>query len=270
MTIVTISRGSYTGGIAVAERLAEELGCPCVSREVIMDAAQESGIAEERIQKTFEEPPRFLQQQPGRMASHLNFVRAALLRRASGGDLVYHGLAAHLLLEGIPHVLRVRIIDDREARIEAAMEDKHLSRKEADQFITRLDGQLGKWTRFLYAVDWNDPSLYDVVLNLESMSVGGAVEAIAAMSRLKDFQATEESRKAFADLLLSSVVWAALNKDPRTREATVQVAADDGSVFITGSAEHQQTLTAVSEVAAGVDGVTEVTSEVGVGRHWQW
>jgi cytidylate kinase len=270
MAIITISRGTYTGGIAVAEQLAERLRCPCVSREVIMDAAEESGIPEERIQKTFEEPPGFWQQQPGRMATHLNFVRAALLKRASGGDLVYHGLAAHLLLEGIPHVLRVRIIDDRESRIEAAMDDKHMSRKQADQFITRLDGQLGKWTKFLYAVDWNDPALYDVVLNLEYMTVDGAVDAIEAVSRLEDFADTEESRKAFADLLLSSVVWAALNKDPRTREATVQVAADDGSVYVTGSAEHQQTLTAISDVAAGVDGVREVTSEVGVGRNWQW
>lgn len=270
MPIITVSRGTYVHGIAVAEGLAQTLGCPLVSREVLADAAEESGISEERIRRTFEEPPRFWQQNPGKAASHLNFSRAALLKRAASGDIVYHGYAGHLLLQGISHVLRVRIIADRELRVEAAMRDKRLDRKDAERFVTQLDRQLGKWTRFLYAVDWNDPALYDVVLNLSHLSVEGAVQTVATMARLEDFQPTAESRQAFADLLLGSTVWAAINKDPRTSAALVKVAADDGSVFVAGSADNQQTQAAVAEVARGVDGVREVTSEVGVGRHWQW
>ena len=117
MAVVTISRGSFTGGVAVAEALAAELGHPCVSREVVRDAAQESGLDEDRLQATLEEPPRFWEKTPGKIPAHLNLIRTALLRRARDGDLVYHGYAGHLLLEGVPNVLRVRVISDDASRV---------------------------------------------------------------------------------------------------------------------------------------------------------
>ena len=97
MAIVAISRGSYTGGIAVAERLATELGHPCTSREVVLDD-MDSGVDERELQSTLQDPPRFWEKTPGRIPAHLNLVRAALLRRAQAGGLVYHGYAGHLLL----------------------------------------------------------------------------------------------------------------------------------------------------------------------------
>ena len=49
MAIITISRGSYSGGKAVAERLSEKLGYPCISKEIILDAAEEFGVPEEQL-----------------------------------------------------------------------------------------------------------------------------------------------------------------------------------------------------------------------------
>jgi osmotically-inducible protein OsmY len=270
MAVVTISRGSFTGGVAVAEALAAELGHPCVSREVVRDAAQESGMAEDRLQATLEEPPRFWEKTPGKIPSHLNLIRTALLRRARGGDLVYHGYAGHLLLEGVPNVLRVRVISDDTSRVQAAMRDKGLSEKQAVDFVRKLDVQLAHWTKFLYGVSWQDPALYDVVLNLEELGVEGAVATLAGMARLDGFRTTPESRKACEDLLLASEVWSALTVDRRTRSANVRVSADSGAVFVTGSAGSAKVLAAVEEVAAEVPGVTAVESEVGVGGSWQW
>lgn len=270
MAIVTISRGSFTGGVAVAEALAVRLGEPCISREVVRDAAAASGVAELSLQATLEEPPRFWEKTPGLIPAHLNLVRTALLKRAHGGDLVYHGYAGHLLLSGISHVLRVRVIETEESRIEAAMRDKDMTHKQAAHFVKTLDGQLIKWTRFLYGVDWEDPSLYDVVLSLDRVSVDGAAATISAMTELCEFQPTDASRKAFADLLLSSEVWSALSGDTRTHSANVRVAADDGSVLVTGSADNAKSLDAIVEVAGRVPGVASVDNEVGVGGHWQW
>ena len=270
MAIVTISRGSFTGGVAVAEALAAALGYPCVSREVVRDAAVRSGVSEDRLQATLEEPPRFWEKTPGKIPSHLNLIRTALLRRAHDGDLVYHGYAGHLLLSGVPRVVRVRVISDDASRIRAAMRDHQLDEKQAAEFVRKLDVQLTKWTKFLYGVAWQDPALYDVVLNLEELSVEGAVATLVGMTRLDDFRATPDSRKALDDLLLASEVWSALTVDAHTRSANVRVSADDGSVFVTGSAGSDRVLTAIEAVAAAVPGVREVQSEVGVGGTWQW
>jgi cytidylate kinase len=270
MAIVTISRGSYVGGIAVAEKLAAELQHPCASREVVLEAAEDSGVDERDLLSTLREPPRFWEKTPGRIPAHLNLVRAALLKRAQGGDLVYHGYAGHFLLSGIGHVLRARIIAGPEKRIAALMDDFNMSHKEAAAHLRKLDAQLSKWTRFLYGVDWQDPSLYDVVVNLDDISVEGAVATRVEMTRLDDFQPTDASRKAFADLYLSSMVWAALTKDPRTRAANVRVSADDGSVLIMGVAPNTRVIGAIQEVAEKVEGVRALDNQVGVGAHWSW
>lgn len=270
MAIVAVSRGSYTGGIAVAENLARELGHPCVSREVVLDAARDSGVDERELRSTLEEPPRFWEKTPGRIPAHLNLVRAALLRRAQAGGIVYHGYAGHLLLGGISHVLRARIIAGTDARIAALMDDYQMNRKEAAAHLRKLDVQLAKWTRFLYGVEWQDPTLYDVVLNLDHISVDGAVTMLEKMTRLPDFQPTDESRKAFDDLCLSSFVWEALTKDEETGSANIRVGADAGTVFITGVAANTRIVSAIQDVAGRVDGVHEVDNQVGVGSNWSW
>jgi hypothetical protein len=178
---------------------------------------------------------------------------------------VYHGHAGHLLLAGISHVIRVRVIADMEFRIKAAMTRLNVGRNEAIARIREIDKQRIKWTQFLYGVEWRDPSLYDIVLNLEHMSVDSACEIVARMTELEDFKPTPQSMKAMEDLTLGSLVWAALSRDPRTRAADVKVVADDGVVTITGTTRSESVLLAIPLVARQVEGVKDVRSEVGIG-----
>ena len=46
MAIITISRGTFSGGLQVAECVAEKLGYRCVSREVLVNAAKQYGVLE--------------------------------------------------------------------------------------------------------------------------------------------------------------------------------------------------------------------------------
>ena len=49
MPIITIYRGAFSGGQAVAERVAGELGYRCLSREVLQEASQRYGIPETKF-----------------------------------------------------------------------------------------------------------------------------------------------------------------------------------------------------------------------------
>ena len=40
MPIISVSRGTFSGGKHLAEELAQDLGYPCISREIITDAAK--------------------------------------------------------------------------------------------------------------------------------------------------------------------------------------------------------------------------------------
>lgn len=270
MAIIMISRGTFSGGKAVAEGLAARLHYPCVSNEVIFDAAEEFGVPEEKLNASLQEPPKAWHQSPGRRLAHMNFVLAALLKRAAGGNLVYYGWAGHLLLHDVCHVIRVRIIADMNYRIKAAMEKEGLNRQQAIDMIKQLDRKAIKWTQTLYGIQWQDPSLYDLVVNLEAMTVESAVDLIAYMTNLPDFKPTAQSQQAFDNLLLSSLVWAALTQDSATKSANVRVTADKGVVTISGKAGSHKIVGAIPAVAAKVPGVQELRNEVGVGSDWIW
>ena len=159
MAIVTISRGTYTGGISRRRKAGKRVGAPLRrASEVVLDAAQDSGVDERELLVTLEEPPRFWEKTPGRIPAHLNLVRAALLRRAQAGDLVFHGYADTCCSAGSRTWCACGSSQAPKMRIAALMEDYDMSRKEAAAHLRKLDIQLVKWTRFLYGVEWQDPS----------------------------------------------------------------------------------------------------------------
>lgn len=270
MAIITISRGTFSGGKAVAESLSEKLGYPCISKEIILDAAEEFGVPEEKLVAALEEPPKSLTLKPSRRAAHLNYVRYALLKAIKDGNLVFHGMIGYLLIRGISQILRVRIIEDIESRIVAAMEEQSLTRPQAESIIKKQDRQFSNWTNFLWEVDGESPSLYDVVINLECLCIESAVEIIKKMTTLSEFKTTEESREALNDELLSSLVWAALTKDKRCSSQNIRIVSSKGDVTISGNVDSERTIDAIQEVVMRVDGVKKVNNEVGIGEDWPW
>jgi len=271
MAIITISRGSYSGGKTVAEQLGSRLDWPVLSREqVLLQAASDYGISEQELTESLNEPPPFWQQVLGKRLAYVKCVTAVLLDHVRQGNLIYHGNVGHLLLAGVPHVLRVRVIANMEQRIEAAMTQAQLNREQAIAHIQRVDTGRSKWAQVLYGVDWNDPGQYEVILNLERISVGSACETIARMAELAEFQATAASRQKLEDASLSSKVWAAMAKNPLTRSAGLEVTAHDGEVTITGNVGSTKATAVVAEIARGVSGVKVLHSEVGMGADWHW
>jgi len=271
MAIITISRGTFSGGKTLAEGLAQRLGYPCLSREeVVTCAAKEFGIAKEDLAAAFNEPPPFWEQVPGKRIAYLKCVTAAILQRVEKGNLVYHGHAGHLLLRGISRVLRVRVVADMEFRIKAAMDRLKINRDGAIARIERIDNERRRWSRFLYGIEWGDPDLYDVVLNLDRLSIEGAYEILIHMTALPEFNLTPAAEKALKDLTLSSQVWAALAKNELTKKLAVKVSADGGRVTVEGNAGSRKVADAIPEIVRQVPGVREIRCEVGVGSDWYW
>ncbi|MBW1912541.1 MAG: cytidylate kinase family protein, partial [Deltaproteobacteria bacterium] len=44
MPIITISRGSYSKGKEVAEKVSQKLGYECISRDVLLEASEEFNV----------------------------------------------------------------------------------------------------------------------------------------------------------------------------------------------------------------------------------
>ncbi len=271
MSIITISRGSFSGGKAVAEQLGVRLGCPVLSREqVLHQAAADYGISERELADSLNQPPPFWQQVLGKRLAYVKCVTAVLLDHVRQGSLVYHGHVGHLLLAGVPHVLRARVIASLEQRIQAAMERGGLDRGQAIAHIQQVDQERSRWAQVLYGVNWNDPAQYDVILNLERVTITIACETLARMSELDVSSPTDASRKQLEDISLSNRVWATMAKNPLTRNAGLEVSASDGEVVITGNVGSAKAIEAIAQTAQKVQGVKTLRCDVGMGSDWHW
>jgi cytidylate kinase len=256
MSVITISRGSFSGGKILAECLSQSLGYRCVDREVIVERAAAHGVSQEELRDALQKPPTFLERLRHKKYLYLVLIQAALTEEVRTGKAVYHGNAGHLLLKGGPHILRVRIIAPLEFRLKMAQDRLKLSRAEALDYIARMDQDRRKWTHYLYGVDWSDPSNYDIVLNLESMDISQACETVSVLARQRCFEFTPGCQAAMDDLALASRVRVELALNDATSHLEVEVTAKEGVVRIGGSVSNVRDVTEVRRIAAAVPGVT--------------
>ncbi len=255
MSVITISRGTFSGGKSLAECLAARLGYRCIDREALVQQATGGGADERELKQALLTSPGLLDRLRRRRRLYLTVLQAALAEAAASGEVVYHGNAGHLLLKGVVPVLRVRIIAPLDYRLAMVKDRLGLSREESEAYIARRDEERRSWTRFLYGVDWEDPSLYDVVINLEQTSIAEACEVLTGLARLEGFAITAERRATIQDFVLANRVWAALGLDQGTANLEVEVRAHAGTVFVQGFVGSQRAIREVERVAGQVPGV---------------
>ncbi|MFP4623994.1 MAG: AAA family ATPase [Gemmatimonadota bacterium] len=202
MAIITISRGTMSGGRMVAECLGDMLGSPAVANEVLQGAALELGISEDVVREKFETAPGLWSRLNRDRRIYLLAVQTALADRCVEGDLVYHGLAGQFLLRGVPGVLRVRLIAPLEQRVGYLTRQHHrLSRAAAEEFIRHVDEERRRWVKVLFDADVDDPFLYELTVNQRWLSVETACAGIQEAASHPAFEITPDVRaelQAFA------------------------------------------------------------------------
>jgi cytidylate kinase len=265
MAIITISRGTFSGGQGLAERVAEKLGCRCISREILVATSVKYGIPEEKLTEAVNGVPGVLEHLHSARKRYLACVRAVLVNEATDENLVYHGHAGHFLLKNVPHVLRIRVIANMEFRIKSAMERNNLNEDQAVAYIKRVDEERARWTRFLYHVDWRDPSLYDVVINIDCVNLDTACNILINTADLQQYRPTGQSRKIIEDLALSSHLEAIIvNTGNISGGEDVEVQADQGIVTIRGTVETTVDADRVRMIVMNTPGVEGIHSEMRV------
>src|SRR5579862_2411368 len=141
MSVITISRGSLSGGTELAERLAQRLEYRCVSREVLMQAAAKYGVPEPKLSELFEKKPSFWEWLTRSRERYVVLIQAAMCEFAHEDKLVYHGQAGQQLLSGIQHVVKVRLIAPLDRRVKTAMQQQGLSHEAALKHIQHIDDE---------------------------------------------------------------------------------------------------------------------------------
>lgn len=263
MTIITISRGSYSMGKAVAEQLAERLGYECVSRDVLLEASGRFNIPEIKLEKAITDAPSILDRFTQGKQNYIAYIQSALAERVRQDKVVYHGLAGHILLRSVSHVLKVRINADLGLRASVLMERETIGRQEAEAAIDRLDSERDRWSKTLYGVGPCDPTLYDLTLAIPRFSVEDAVAMICRATEMKQFSTTTESQHQMDDLALACKVKVALVE----QYPAIKVASTYGNVLIycdVGDRQARKMQESAQQLQKSVEGINNIEIHAGV------
>jgi cytidylate kinase len=206
MAIITISRGSYHRGREVAEKVAQKLGYAVLSRDILLEASEEFNIPEIKLIRAIQDAPSILDRVTRQKEKFVAYIRAALLKHVQKDNVVYHGLFGHFFLQDIPHVLKVRIVADLEARVADEVKREGISESKARQIIIKDDEERRKWALHLYGADWWDATLYDLVIHLKTITVDNAVDLLCQVVQLPGFQTTPESQEAINSLMEAALM----------------------------------------------------------------
>jgi cytidylate kinase len=257
MPIITISRGSYSKGKEVAEKVAQKLGYECIARDVIIETSKEFNIPEIKLIRAIHDAPSILERLGYSKEKYLAYLQVALLEHFQKDNVVYHGLAGHFFIKGISHVLKVRIIADMEERVRLEMEREGISRKEALRILKNDDRERRKWSKYIYGIDTWDPSLYDLIIHIKKITADDAVDIIYHTVGFERFKTTPESQRTLNQLLTAARVKAALID----LKPDVEVFAKDGTVSIKAHAtgfQEEKLVRQMEEIAKSIPGVKNV------------
>lgn len=261
MPIVALSRGTHSGGAQLAEKLRDRLGYRVVSQEVIVELSHHYGVTEDEVLRGLDMPANFFERFSNRKRRYIIAAQATLGELFSDGNGIYHGLAGQFLFGELCNVLKVRIMAPMDYRIRHTMSALACSREEAIHHIEQVDQRRAKWGRQMFGVDWDDASLYDLVINLGHLSLDEAADLIVETVRQERYRPTPKCAREFEAFCLEKRVYAELFFNSPFNPDLVQVRADEGAISLSGGSVFKSMQRDVAEFVAGIEGVSQVLLE---------
>jgi cytidylate kinase len=265
MKWITFSRKMGTKGSDVAKQVAKELGYRFYDTKAINHMAQTLGFlesvreADERVPSLFQ---RIFSQKP---TVYLERLYSVLYELAKQGNAVFLGRGSHILFRGFEGPLHVRVTASLERRIRTLM-GQGLNRDAAARVIARSDEERSAFVKFAFGVDWEDPARYDLVLNMDKLSVPLAVHTVVTLARSPELpEASEEAIRSLERMALASRVDAALMEATIAQGGISSVAVSvvgPGRVRVEGTVESEKRKADAEAVVKSVQGVTAVENAI--------
>ena len=269
MSLITISESIGCGGKAIAALVADELKLELYDDRRLEEEAIQLGIQPEDVKDLDEKAPGIF----GRIFSdkpqvYLDLLQGVVYEVAKRGQGIILGHGSQVLLRDFGCALHVRIYGSESSRIEYLMKGRGLSREATEKLIHKTDNEQRGFLQFAFHMNWNDPSLYDLVINRDKLSTDLAAKLIieaarsqeikeCSMTALESMERLSLSRRVDAAVLESN-----LSRDAFRRDMFHIEVPEKGVVHITGVTLMEGAEERLLRVVKGVPGVTAVRSEV--------
>lgn len=194
--VITIGRQFGSNGHLIGKKLAEKLSIPYYDKELINEAAKNSGLSEKLLQSLDEKPNNsFLYNlvmdpygygftntgfQPNLSQQAFQASYDTIKRIGDAGPCVIVGRCADYALRKNEHLIRIFVFAPLEERIKTVSERFGISEEKAKNQITKEDKARSTYYNFYTSNKWGALDSYDLFINSSLMDVDATVDSIVA------------------------------------------------------------------------------------------
>ena len=202
--IYTIGREFGSGGREVGEKLAERLGVKLYDKELLQQAAKESGFCQEIFENHDERPTSsflyslvmdtysmngysstpFLDMP----LNHKIFLAQfdAIKRIAERESCVIVGRCSDYALADHPDCINVFIHADIDFRVKRVCKDENTTENKARDHILKHDKQRASYYNYYTSKKWGDANSYHLTLDSGKLGIDGCVDMILKFRELME------------------------------------------------------------------------------------
>ncbi|MGN0138718.1 MAG: AAA family ATPase [Candidatus Methanomethylophilaceae archaeon] len=188
--IITIARQNGSGGREVGKILADLLGIRCYDQEILAEAANESGISLQEIEKKEERTSRTNMFFYGIPAPNPVFVAQskAIETLAANGPCVFVGRCADYVLRDRSDVINVFVKAPMEARVARSSKRNNISEKEAFARVKDKDSERALYYQRYTGIVWGTVENYDLTIDTSVIGVENAAKLIIEYARMAGYK----------------------------------------------------------------------------------
>ena len=263
MPLITVTTSIGCGAIEVSQKVADLLKVELYDDERLQQEALNMGYSSEDLKGFDEKAPGLFDRLLRRRPEIYNELMAAVIYEVAHRDegiIIGHG--ATYFLKDFSCALHLRMHTSEQFRIRRLMDQLKISRETALNMIKNRDNELKTFLDFLFQIDWNDFSLYDLVINVDKLGIDVAAEMIVNLAQAETIKecslAALESMEKLS--LLKKVEAAVMRDNINPQELQIDV-PQRGVVKLTGLISPMRTAAGITELIKSVAGVKKVICE---------
>jgi cytidylate kinase len=266
MSLVTITQSMGCAGEKIAKLVADSLDLELYDDVRLQHAVQTMGKEFEGLKHFDEKAPGFFD----RLLSNkpdifLDLMESAIYEIAKKGEGVIIGHGGQFLLRDFGCALHVLVYATHSSRVRQVVKQENVSREVAGWLIQKSDGNQTGFFRFAFHREWNDLSLYDLVISTEKMMVQSAAHIIVEAAQSQEMKTCSlTALDAMDRLSLEKKIEAVLLKNSFNPLYIHVTVPDKGVALVRGLTESDEEMHRLQAIIGAVDGVREVRSEVSV------
>ncbi len=203
---ITVSRQIGTDGNAVASKVASHLGFRYFDKELIAKEAKRLGLNINEaiacdITEDDYEPVSFLESEFGNRdlfclvqttpfgsverlrtvneKSCISMESKIITNLAMQGGIVIVGRGGQALLQNYPNTLHVKLFAPQSYRLKRIVEVEGMSLRDAGTYLWKRDRATEQYLRRFRRLDWNNDTVYGLVIDMSKSSIDAAASLIA-------------------------------------------------------------------------------------------